>query len=336
LGKTLPFRAVIGLAESALLPAARLSEALGLRATPVPVVEAICDKSLMRRRLDGTPFGRVAATRVTSTAEIDRFGRQHGYPLILKPANGLGSRGVVKLDCADDIGRLDGAAVDALIETFIDGREFSIESFSFDGVHRIIGINEETKIGDAAPNPFVEIAHEMPAQITETTRDRLISYVCGFLDAIGLANGPSHTEVKLGSDGFQVIETHNRIGGDGLADMVRQTTGLDLLTMTLQWQMREMEPLAQHPVALRGAAVRYFTPAPGVVKRVHGVKRWGGEPGVVRIELPLKPGDRIVPVRDWQDRPGHVMATGDTAAAAAALCRTVAAGVVIETDAGQG
>lgn len=331
LHRTLPFRAVIGPGESGLLPAARLSAALELPGTPVHVVEAIRDKHAMRKRLEGTQFGQVAATLASTADEVRSFAERVGYPVIMKPADGLGSRDVRRISGPEDIDDLPLKPATFLIEEFIDGREFSIESFSFDGVHRILGINEETKIG-AAPNPFVEIAHEMPAQLDRSTREELVIFVTEFLDAIGLSDGPAHTEVKLGSTGFRVIETHNRVGGDGLWKMVRLTTGVDLLTLALQWQLREVAPLEFTPEPVCGAAVRYFTPPPGLVTRVHGAARWAGEPNIVRIDLALKPGDRVSPVRDWKDRSGHVMAVGPTAAAAAALCQRVVDSVVIETQ----
>ncbi len=68
------------------------------------------------------------------------------------------------------------------------------------------------------------------------------------LDAVGLADGPSHTEVKLGEDGrVTVVETHNRPGGDGIADLVQLTTGVDWRRAALGWAVGERLPAAGEP-----------------------------------------------------------------------------------------
>ena len=78
------------------------------------------------------------------------------------------------------------------------------------------------------------------------------------------------------------------------------------------------------------AAIRFLTPEPGTVAAIAGVHRASGLPGVLKLRLPLQPGDRIPPVRDSRTRVGYVLATGSTAAEATETCRRAIAEIKID------
>jgi len=151
------------------------------------------------------------------------------------------------------------------------------------------------------------------------------------LDAVSLREGPSHTELKLTSRGPRIIESHNRIGGDNITDLVRQVHGVDFERLAvgvplgqLDWDGSVREPSG-------GAAIRFLAPDAGVVRRIRRPSNDALEPGVT-LSMQVRVGDVIPPLTWSPDRiAGHVMATGDSAADALARCERTVAAVAIES-----
>jgi biotin carboxylase len=315
-----------------------------LNPNPIRAVRETRDKVLMRRRLAASDFSPVAAAVGNSRADVETFAAERGYPLIIKPRDGSASRGITRVSSAEELRSIaPGVGIDVpyidgwdfIIEEFLDGPEFSVEAFSFNGHHTIFAITEKLileSIGDSdASNAYVEIGHKMPADIDVGSADSIREHVSRFLTVMGIENGPTHTELKLTSNGPKIIETHTRIAGDNIIDLVQLSTTYDLLSICISWALGLSDAIRSSPRAVQGAAIRYFTPKPGTVRRVYGTSAWKSAPGIAALELSLKPGDVVNPVRVSEDRVGYVIATGRTANDADALCRKVCESVVIET-----
>jgi len=296
---------VVSLSEDGLLAAAWASHALMLAGTPPAVVARLRDKAAMRFWLeDHAPRlnVRFAVPEVSRSDYVRLF--KPGRAVVAKPRFGTGSKGVRLVE--DKFGAPAEVLSDAyLLEEFIPGAEFSVETFSWSGQHEIIAITE--KVVD--PATFVEIAHVTPptnlsagdiAMVAAATRD--------LLDVVGLESGPAHTEVKITDRGVVVIESHNRPGGDGIADLVEITTGFDLRSASLRW------PLGEHigwgNARASAAATAFFTAAPG---RVASIMKLPPPPSGVRMEsgVPhVRVGDVVSSLTSSADRVGHVMVSG--------------------------
>jgi biotin carboxylase len=319
--------AVISLTEFGLLPAAKLGAALSLPGMPSPeIVTLTRDKYLMRNFLRHTAMPPVAAAIGSRPEDVRGFADAHGYPVICKPRDGAGSADVFSIDGPEALSKL-ATGQEFLMEEFLAGPTLSIDAFSFNGRHVVFGINEECCDPAACQNPFLEVAHLLPAPLQAHEAEKIVGFVQEFLTLLGITDGPTHTEIILTKTGPRIIETHTRYGGDGIPAMIRLLTGEDLLTYTLAWPLGLVEQVPESVTPAGGAAVQFFLPPSGILKSVIGAEYWRGEPGVHQVELNVKPGSRILPPLKSEHRAGFVMAQGKTAAAAAALCRLVVDGV---------
>ena len=325
-----PFSAVLSLTEQGLLPAARIAEELGIAGLRPDVVGRTRDKLAMRAWLRDKGFSAVPGAVVRDAADIRDFAAEHGYPVIVKPRHGQGSEHVSCVRGADGAVMPPAIADEYIAEPFLPGAEFSVEAFSCAGDHHVVAITAKLTNDDDPANPFVEIGHVVPAPVGAEGAAAITAYVSGFLDVMGITDGPSHTELRLTPTGPEVIETHTRVGGDSIPTLVRQATGYDLLDLVVQWALDGIRPEAPVPVPAGAAAIRFFTPPPGRVAAVGGVQRWQGLPGVLKLHLPLKAGDTIHSVRDSRTRAGYVLATAPTAEQAVDICRQVITGVRID------
>lgn len=156
------------------------------------------------------------------------------YPIIVKPLDSGGSQGITKLDSPEGLSEAFNTAFDhsrseqAIIEEFIDGREFSVEALSHHGIHHILQITDKVTSGE--PH-FIEIQHHQPADVTKDVENWIKAMVREALSALKIENSPSHTEIKLNSKGeLYIIEIGGRMGGDFISsDLVRLSTGYDMV-----------------------------------------------------------------------------------------------------------
>jgi hypothetical protein len=92
-----PFNAVVSFQEFGVLNAALIKERLNLRGNPLRPVALTRDKNAMRQHMQEFGLPSIPFLHVKSIQDVVDFARQHGFPLILKPANGIGSLQVHKL-----------------------------------------------------------------------------------------------------------------------------------------------------------------------------------------------------------------------------------------------
>lgn len=329
LRETPGFGAALSLTEPGLENAARINDLFGLGGTGHEVTLRFRDKQVMRRHLAVRDPAAVEAAPLRGRGDLEAFGARHGYPFIVKPTDATASIGVHRLDGPDDaervwsqVRRLSGTRTDRvsslfvlrdfLMEEYLDGPEFSVESFSFAGRHVVVAITE--KFTD--PRHFAELGHAVPARLESGEAERVRAAVSRFLDLMGIRDGVCHTEIRIGADGPRVIESHNRIAGDAIPELVRSVYGIDLTTLALGWPFGLVEELPDRPEARAGASVRVLVGESGRVESVEGVEEALRRDGVLDVRISAKPGDTVRPLRDNWDRLGLVVVTGpDTTAA---------------------
>lgn len=313
--------AVVSLTELGLEPAALAARRLGVAGIDPAVVRATRDKLEMRRILERrAPHLNPAFAAGDDPEAVARLFAAYGRA-VAKPVDGVGSTAIALVEGADAL-PADRRTAATLLEQFAEGREFSVEALSAGGRHTVLGIAEK-----GTTDGFVEVSHMMPPPSLEPRRQELVARAVGeLLDAIGLTDGPSHTEVMVDGDKIVVIETHTRLGGDGIADLVRLTTGVEWRRAALGWAVGA--GVGRGPVAAAAAATVFLTAPPGRVTAVapppdlaHGhVHAW---------DLSVLPGDTVRPLRSSSDRLGMaVLTAAGTDACAAAVAELIARPVV--------
>lgn len=311
LHQQIPFERVVTVRERFLTTAARIADALGLAGNPLQTVRALKDKARMRELLQRrAPDSAVRAKVMRTVEEVDAFVAEVGLPIVLKPRDGSASEGITIIRHTSGMAaarQLVRSRPEALLaEEFLDGPEFSVETFSDQGSHHLLAITEKFT-GPGA----VEIGHLVPARISADEYATLEEATGDFLDAIGLLEGPAHTEVILTPRGPRVVESHNRPGGDGIVDLVRHVTGLDLRDLLAAQTAGEPLPAADGERA--GAAATWFlTTDPGLVTEVSGWQAAAEQPGVVAVSPAVRAGDTVAPLGGSDDRCGSLIAAAPT------------------------
>jgi biotin carboxylase len=247
-----------------------------------------------------------AATRGEVAGALDRV----GYPAVVKPAALAGSRGVFLWQSPGDhaawTSLIDeyGYHGPFLVEEYLRGPEYSVETLSQDGQHHVVGITQK----QLGPAPlFVEVGHIHPAPLPEDQRRPIEELTTAFLTACGYRFGPAHTEVIWTPGGPRIVESQARLGGDRIPRLIELSTGLDVEREIFgALAGRRLEPASHTGTAL----VRFFTFRAGRVDAVHGVEAARRLGYVDELVLTLQPGETVSVVRDSKSRHGHVIVSG--------------------------
>lgn len=329
------FAATASLTDPGQDATSRINDKYGLPGTGFEVYHRLRDKLAMRRHLstaDGVlPVG---AEPLTDKASLTAFGDRYGYPFIVKPLDLGGSFGVMRVRGPADVDRAWAQVLrlretgvdrgprdlfsinDFLMEEYLPGTEYTVEAFSFAGHHVVVAVTEKV-LNEAH---FAELGHALPARISATEEAEIVAATVRFLDAIGLRDGASHTEVRVSKRGVGIIESHNRIGGAHINELIEAGYGVNLMRYAIGWPLRLIEPLAERPAPTGAGCVRFLSSPPGRIEAIEGFGEVLAHPDVLAANLTAKPGDVVRPVENNWDLLGLVAVRGPNTDAAVKLC----------------
>lgn len=247
--------------DLATIPVGYVAEHMGLVGNSTACIAKSTDKSLMRRTFEtgGDPSPR----SVTVKSADDFTAEDFAYPIIVKPSDRSGSRGVTKLTTQNGLREAIDSALKvsfsntALVEEFAEGDEYSVEFVSWRGEHRALAITEKFTTG--APH-FIETGHLEPARINPDLAAHVFMIVSHALSSLGIEYGASHSEVKIDSSGnIKLIEVGARMGGDFIgSDLVQLSTGYDFVKAVVQVALGEEPAIPPHTGSpKRHAGVRF-------------------------------------------------------------------------------
>jgi len=316
--------------EYFIATAAAVAAKLDLPA-PDPVALTHCrHKDRQRATLSAAGVAVPAWRAVTGPDDAVRAATDLGFPVVVKPTTGSGSVGVRLCAGGDDVaahtaallaapGNERGDAMPAvvLVERYVDGAEFSVETFG-GAVVAVVG-----KHLGAAPY-FVETGHDFPAPVTPDLRAALAATTTRALAALGLGWGAAHTELRLGPGGPVVIEVNPRLAGGMIPTLIRLGTGIDLVAAVVAGACGARPAV---DAARSGhTAIRFaLAGVAGTVAAIHGTQEARTGDGVALVETTVAAGSRITVTHSFRDRFGYAIATGDDAATAAVRAERAAA-----------
>lgn len=230
--------------DTAVVTVDYVASKMALISNPDEYSATTTNKYLMRQCFmeNGVPSPKFCLTDGEVPMAISTF----RFPVIVKPTDRSGSRGVEKVEKQEDLQEAITRACKesfqqkAVIEEFVEGREISVESISFEGKHYVLQITD--KVTTEAPF-FVELEHHQPSTLPEDIKSRVKAIVLNALTALHIQYGASHAELKITKDGdIRVIEIGARMGGDFIgSNLVRLSTGYDFLKGVIQVALGDFE-----------------------------------------------------------------------------------------------
>ncbi|MBQ8222618.1 MAG: ATP-grasp domain-containing protein [Bacteroidales bacterium] len=297
--------------DKPLVMMARIAKELGLKFFSEDTAIWSTDKFKMKQRFieGGIPC---AKGRLISNVEE---AKDFHFPVIVKPRDNSGSRGVIYCNSTEELKEAMNEALQyskldtVLVEEFIEGQEYSIESLHYDGKSEVIQFTEKT----TTPFPYnVELGHKQPANLSEEQKEEIRKIISNIAECMNFENCPSHTELKINERGIFIIETSPRLGGDYITStLVPLSTGINIEDQLLNIALNNKVDISTGRVN-KASAVCFFNFPQGVVEYVdiaiNGVWSW---PNIYSFEMKLNVGDRIKPINSSLDRYGQFVVFGE-------------------------
>ena len=236
-----------------------VANAMGLAGNSEECVKLSTNKHNMRKAFEENGDPSPKSIMVHSVEDL--WGIELTYPVIVKPVDRSGSRGITKLQSsvglteAIENAKEQGFEKYALVEEFAEGQEYSVEFISYNGKHHFLALTKKYTTG--APH-FIETGHMEPAPVSEAQLDKVKRVVSHALDSLKIKNGASHSELKIDKDGnIKLIEIGARMGGDFIGShLVQLSTGIDFVKAVIQIALGE-EPCLTRCDEDQCAAVRF-------------------------------------------------------------------------------
>lgn len=253
--------AVISLgSDTAALAAAYLSEQLNLPGNSLQTVKNTVNKLTFRRLMEEKGINQPKFIGIGDEYP-KKDSKSMSFPLIVKPTDRSASRGVKKIFNRTDLFKAIAEAREvskegkAIIEEYINGRHFSCECITFNGIHQIVAYTKRNNFENYSE--FIEHEYIQPAVLTEEQKHRIQNVVFKVLDILGIKNGASSTEFFLDhNEEVIILEVNPSMYGDFIGtDLVEITTGYDYMKMSLCTALGK-EPGSLPPLKPREARIR--------------------------------------------------------------------------------
>ena len=286
--------------DPGVLTAAYVAEELGLPTCPYSSVEILQDKGLFRNFLADNNFNVPFAKSFSNIESMLEESEFFPWPLIIKPVDAAGSKGVKKVNTPAELFSAAKYAMSfsqsnkIIVEEFLEAKGFSSDSdcFSVDNVLNFVSFSSQ-RFDNCSKNPFTPAAYSWPSSISPENQKVLILELQRLIKLLKLGSSIYNIEVREDKKGIPyIMEVSPRGGGNRLSEMVHFSTGTDLIQNAIKVAIGEKpEPLSMPTYKGNWAELILYSNQEGKFSEViidESVKKY-----VFELDLWVKKGDII-------------------------------------------
>ncbi len=225
--------------DPGVVTAAYVAEKMGLPSSgPYESVEILQNKGKFRKFLTENNFNVPVAKQYTDIETALNDTEMFNWPVIVKPTDSAGSKGVTKVEEKDKLKDAINYALkfshsnEFIIEDFLEkvGDSSDCDSFSIDGKLKFVSFSAQ-KFDENCENPYTPAAYTWPALISKIHQEELTNEIQRLLTLLNMKNSIYNIETRECTNGkAYIMECSPRGGGNRLAEMVRYMTGVDMIT----------------------------------------------------------------------------------------------------------
>ena len=295
---------------------------LGLVGIDYDTAVRATDKGEMIKAFDRYGVAHPMYVILENGVSVDEIIDKISYPLIIKPTDNSGSRGVVLVHNKEEL--YDAIAYSTeesregniILEEYMVGPEVSVEVIVLDGEPHVLQITDKLTTG--APH-FVEMGHSQPSRLSQDVQDKIRILAGAACRAVGIINGPAHAEIIITENGPKMVEIGARMGGDSITThLVPLSTGVDMTKATIQIACDQTPDIDKK--FDKASAIRFLNVPEGIIESIEGVEEAKKILGVKEIIFTKEIGDKVEDITSSNDRVASVIAQADTPDEAVEIC----------------
>lgn len=330
-----PIHAVITAGTDASMTVAAVANALNLPGIRFKDAEAASNKIKMRKRLKefNVPIPQFAAVWNIQDARdaLDFL----NFPLVMKPADNMGARGVIKVNNREELqlafkhAKKYSPTGEMILEEYMEGPEVSVDALTWNGNFRITGLAD--RIIEREPY-FIEVGHNMPSSLPDETKKEIERIMFLGMKALGITIGAGKGDIKVTPSGVKIGEIAARLSGGFMsAYTFPLSTGINLNRAAILIALGE-EPDDLEEKFNRVSIERAFLASPGKLVSITGLEEAEEIDGVNEIFIQSKVGDIISDPTNNIEKSGHVIITTNSLQESEEIFEKVRNTIRFETD----
>jgi len=297
-----------------VLPAAYIAQQMSLPGLDYQVAKVIKNKYMVRRTLFEHQVAVISQFyELNSIAQLAGIGNSIAYPVMVKPCDGSGSKAVKKVDSALDLQEACAEAIKAslidkaLIEDFIEGREYGVESFVYEGEVHVLGVMGKHM---TSPPDYAEIGHYFPSQLA--IEEKVKEVAGNAIKALGINYGAVNMDVLVTEAGqISIVDVGARMGGNLIGShIIPIGTGIDYMANLIRSAVGDAVDLQPRATGAN-IATRLLALKPGKVRTLPDFEGIRQQSGVTEVLCHLRVGSEIRQYHNNLDGCGYVVAVAD-------------------------
>ena len=268
---------------------------------PFESVEILQNKDKFRAFLAEHNFNVPKAKGFSSIKEALADPAWYEFPVIVKPTDAAGSKGVTRVDKFEELkpaleyAKEHSISGHIIVEEFIEkqGCSSDTDSISVDGKLVFVSFCAQRFDADAT-NPYTPAAYSWPSTFTKEQEEYLTSEIQRLITLLGLKTVVYNIEVRVNPAGKPyIMELTPRGGGNRLCEMLRYATGVDMITAITRAMVGDpiLNPIEQKPYNGHWAEIILHADKSGVFDHLEISKELPAE--VVEEDLWVKQGDHV-------------------------------------------
>lgn len=252
---------------------------------------------------------------VKTEKELNNICNEINFPVIVKPVDGSGSKGVSKAKNKEElldiynIASKQSLSHKVLIETFIIGQEYGVESFVLNGNVNILGIMKKHM---TKPPYYAELGHSLPAGISSDLRKKIEKVVTNTINALNINFGSVNMDLLVTSDEkVYIVDIGCRMGGNLIGShVIPYSTGIEYMENIIRACVGD--ELDFQPKLEKCISTRILALTPGIVKELPDFNKYMEDKRIKYIFCKLKKGEKIETYRNNLDGCGYVVVEAST------------------------
>lgn len=319
----LPFTGMVNFAEAYVEVAAELVERYRLQGNKPLTAYLTRNKFEMRKVLAKAQINVPKYANVHSFEEYKNTIQKFELPCISKPIDGASSDGVIKITAQSDLestyffssqsnsGNITNNIKGVLVESYIDGQEYSVEAIVSNKQLYIMGITE--KVTEEEPF-FNELMHIFPAPIDNDLENEITTLTRKVVSALAIENGGVHLELKNSNKGLFVIECASRLGGDAIPLLINLAYGYPPFSYMIKSGLGHVLKLRKIKNQFAGILFIQSNDRGILTEATFDKNIMNPSLHIISYKIIAKPGDKIGrPPYANSNRIGYIIATGSNA-----------------------
>lgn len=264
--------------DPGVVTAAYVAEKMGLPSSgPYESVEILQNKGKFRKFLTENNFNVPVAKQYTDIETALNDTEMFNWPVIVKPTDSAGSKGVTKVEEKDKLKDAINYALkfshsnEFIIEDFLEkvGDSSDCDSFSIDGKLKFVSFSTQ-KFDENCENPYTPAAFTWPASISKIHQEELTNEIQRLLTLLNMKSSIYNIETRECTNGkAYIMECSPRGGGNRLAEMIRYMTGVDMITNIVKSALgMELDVIEQKEIKDNWAEIILHSEKEGIFEKL--------------------------------------------------------------------